>query len=72
VVENLHLVIKLLRNAEGMSQLDLARIMGVPRTFISRLERNMCQPRLETLEHISAALNASPFALMAMCEGAAG
>lgn len=72
VVENLPLVIKVLRDARGMSQRELARIMGVNRTFVSKLERGTVQPQLSTLEHISAALNASPFALMAMCEGAAG
>jgi transcriptional regulator with XRE-family HTH domain len=70
VTESLPLVIKVIREAHGFSQRDLAKIMIVPRTYISKIENNHATPNLSSLEHIAQALDASPFALIAMSERA--
>jgi transcriptional regulator with XRE-family HTH domain len=64
-------VLKVSRQANGMSQSDLAKIMQVSRTYISKIENLHATPTLSSLARFANALNASPFVLMAMCEGAA-
>jgi predicted transcriptional regulator len=48
--------LKSIREQEGFSQEDLARLTGMDRTFISLMERGLRQPTLTTLSKISVAL----------------
>lgn len=48
--------LKTLREREGFSQEDLARLTSMDRTFISLMERGLRQPTLTTLSKISEAL----------------
>ncbi len=46
-----------LRKAKGISQSDLAELVNVSDATISRLERGVSTPSIQTLEKISHALN---------------
>ena len=48
--------IKKKRNELGLTQLDVAKKMGVPQTAISRLERQVHSPSLEILERYADAV----------------
>ena len=53
-------VMKLLveaRSEMGMSQSELARRTGIKQPNISRLERGVCSPTLETLDALARGLN---------------
>ena len=45
-----------LRKESGMTQRDLARRIGVPRTYISKVERSKAIPTLASLDRIATAL----------------
>jgi len=45
-----------LRKEKGLSQADVAKRMGVRRSYISRVENGHTVPSLETLERFAAAL----------------
>lgn len=49
--------IRITRQAIGMSQYELARLTGMPRQNISRLENRRIVPTIETTERIAQALN---------------
>ncbi len=46
-----------LRNAKGMSQCELAVRMGIPRTYISKIERGYVIPTLKSISRIAKALD---------------
>ncbi|MFR5336115.1 MAG: helix-turn-helix transcriptional regulator, partial [Blautia producta] len=46
-----------IRKARGMTQAELARRAGIPRTNITRFESGTYNPSLEMLVKIAAALN---------------
>jgi transcriptional regulator with XRE-family HTH domain len=48
--------LKFFREGLGLSQAQLARRMGVPRTYISKLENSKCVPVLKQLQRIADAL----------------
>ena len=50
------LVLKDLRNQNGVSQNDLADLAELDRTYISLLERGLRQPTIETLFKLAQAL----------------
>ncbi len=50
--------VRRLREARGMSQAELARRMGTIQSGIARLEAGGVDPKLDTLERLSHALNA--------------
>ncbi len=50
--------VRRLREAQGLSQAQLARRMGTVQSVIARLEAGGVDPKLDTLERLSRALNA--------------
>lgn len=60
--------IKLLRLANGMSKLGLARKSNMARQKIGMFERNKISPNITTIERLAAALNATPYALVTIAE----
>ncbi|MCP4991149.1 MAG: helix-turn-helix transcriptional regulator [Colwellia sp.] len=46
-------IIKLLRTAEGISQVDLSEKIGVTRAYLSQVENNHKQPGLSFLKEVS-------------------
>ena len=55
--------IKKMRMSAGMTQADLASALNVPFQSISQWERDIRNPKVETLEKIASALNCSPYYL---------
>ena len=53
-----------LRLAKNLSQLELAQLSGLDRTFISLLERGRSQPSLATLFSLGKALEMKPHELV--------
>lgn len=49
--------ISYMRKKSGLSQLGLAQLLGIDRNSVSRIERGVHYPSLETLEKISGILN---------------
>jgi len=49
--------IRLLRREKGMSQAQLASMIGVNKSYLSRLEDRQGNPTLHTLEKLGRALN---------------
>lgn len=65
--------IRLVRQAKGMSQLDLSRALGLtsPRTWISKIERGQIEcPTLESLERLAVALGTRPGVLVLIASAA--
>lgn len=60
--------VKLLRKANGLSQPQLAKRGGWPRTYISKVENRKCIPTVESILKFAAALEASPYALITIAE----
>lgn len=60
--------VKLLRKANGLSQPDLARRLGCPRTWISKVENRKAAPTVESIIRFAAALDATPYALIIIAE----
>jgi len=56
----------LLRSARGLSQRDMAKKMGIPRTYISKLERNRCVPSPGQIRRIAGTLEVSEYCLVAL------
>lgn len=50
-------VLKLARLARGLSQFEMARVMGCPRTYISKVENGHARPVLRSLQRWASALN---------------
>jgi transcriptional regulator with XRE-family HTH domain len=50
--------VRTLRNARALSQRQLAGRMGVPRTYISKIENGKAVPTLSSLERLASALEA--------------
>jgi transcriptional regulator with XRE-family HTH domain len=48
--------IRRVRRLSGLSQRELAKRMGVPRTYVSKIENEKATPTLSSIERISAAL----------------
>ena len=56
--------LKKLRQEKGMSQGDIARKLGVHRSYISRIERGVRNPTVKNVERIAEALGVSPHKLL--------
>ena len=56
--------IKQIRSAKGLSQKDLGELIGVSNEHISKYERGIRKPKLETISQIAEALNVHPFAIL--------
>ena len=59
--------IRTLRQRHGMSQRQLALRMGVPRTYVSKIENQKAIPTLSSLERLADALEVSVYNLLLMC-----
>jgi transcriptional regulator with XRE-family HTH domain len=59
--------IRSLRQRHGMSQRQLALRMGVPRTYVSKIENEKATPTLSSLERLAQALEVSVYNLLQMC-----
>lgn len=57
--------VRLLRRQVGLSQEELAHRSGMDRTYISQIERGVCNPSLIALLNVAKALNHSLAALFA-------
>lgn len=53
-------LLRLAREANGMTQVDVERRSGVPQGHISRYERDRHEPREDTLERLAMALGVTP------------
>jgi ribosome-binding protein aMBF1 (putative translation factor) len=49
-------IVRLLRQAHGMTQSELAERLGVHRNWVNLVERRRCQVRLESVSRLSEAL----------------
>jgi DNA-binding XRE family transcriptional regulator len=56
----------LLRSARGLSQRDMAKKMGIARTYISKLEGNRCVPSPPQIRRIAGILEVSEYCLVAL------
>ena len=52
-------ILRYARRRAGLSQRALAERAGVPQPAVSRIERGMVSPRIDTLNHLLAAAGAS-------------
>jgi transcriptional regulator with XRE-family HTH domain len=68
VQKELGKVIAEIRNAEDLSQEDLAYEAGIDRSFMSKLERGVTSVSLLTLIMIAEKLNRKPSEILAMLE----
>jgi transcriptional regulator with XRE-family HTH domain len=59
--------IRNLRLRGGLSQRQLALRMGVPRTYVSKIENEKATPTLSSLSRLAAALDVSVPALLREC-----
>ena len=63
--------IRMLRQRGGMSQRQLALRMGVPRTYVSKIENQKATPTLSSLERLAQALEVSVPELLRACDSGA-
>jgi ribosome-binding protein aMBF1 (putative translation factor) len=56
----------LLRSARGLSQRDMAKKMGIARTYISKLEGNRCVPSPPQIRRIAGILEVSEYCLVTL------
>lgn len=61
-------VLKQIRNAQSLSQEELAHLSDLDRTYISMLERGKRQPSLKTIFMLASALNTLPSEMMIKVE----
>jgi transcriptional regulator with XRE-family HTH domain len=61
------IAIRTLRQRHAMSQRQLALRMGVPRTYVSKIENEKAIPTLSSLERLAVALEVSVYDLLCMC-----
>lgn len=61
-------VLKQNRNAQSLSQEELAHLSDLDRTYISMLERGKRQPSLKTIFMLASALNTLPSDMMIIVE----
>jgi transcriptional regulator with XRE-family HTH domain len=59
--------IRMLRQRNGMSQRQLALRMGVPRTYVSKIENEKAIPTLSSLERLAQALEVTVYELLCLC-----
>jgi transcriptional regulator with XRE-family HTH domain len=59
--------IRNLRHRNGLSQRQLALRMGVPRTYVSKIENEKATPTLSSLARLAAALEVSIPDLLVQC-----
>ena len=59
--------IRSLRLRSGLSQRQLALRMGVPRTYVSKIENEKATPTLSSLERLALALEVSVYDLLRLC-----
>ena len=59
--------IRMLRQGHGMSQRQLALRMGVPRTYVSKIENEKATPTLSSLERLATALEVTVYDLLRLC-----
>jgi len=59
--------IRMLRQRHGMSQRQLALRMGVPRTYVSKIENEKAIPTLSSVERLSDALEVTVYELLCLC-----
>lgn len=62
------LVFYIVRQQAGMSQRDVQDQLGVPRSWISKIENGNCIPNLSSLIRLAQALDISMPKLIRMCE----
>ena len=56
--------IRRVRTSQGISQERLAELAGMHRTYVSQLEREKCNPTLDSLVHLAAVLGVQPAELL--------
>jgi len=56
--------LKEIRQKKGLSQGDIARTLGVHRSYISGIERGVRNPTVKNVEKIAAALGVNPYTLL--------
>src|SRR5579862_2391217 len=59
--------IRSLRQRSGLSQRQLALRMGVPRTYVSKIENEKATPTLSSLERLADTLEVSVYDLLRLC-----
>ena len=59
--------IRNLRHRNGLSQRQLAIRMGVPRTYVSKIENEKAVPTLSSLERLAQALEVTVYDLLRLC-----
>ena len=62
--QTLALNLKLWRARRGMSQTTLAKECSITQPYLSRIERNLQSPSLETIEGLARALAVEPNVLL--------
>ncbi len=64
MVMNIGKAIKTARNNKGLSQLNLALVIGNDSAYISRIENNQTEPTLRTIVKLAKALDMPPIELL--------
>lgn len=70
--ESVTLMLKILRDAHGFSQRDIAERLTIPRTYISKIERGHAMPNWTSLWRFCETFDIDPCWFLRLCEVAAG
>ena len=68
---NFGFAIRVVRQANDLSQRDLAKLTGMQRTMISRLEQSKQYPSMSSLERFAAAMGTTLYVLVTIAEAVA-
>jgi len=63
--------LRIVRLASGLSQRQLALKMGLPRTYISKLERGKARPAIRSIHRMAIALEIPAWGLIDIAEACA-
>lgn len=66
VVPDVATAIKIMRRVTRQSQRDLALRMGVPRTYISKIENHCAEPNITSIDKIASGLGMSASDLVSL------
>lgn len=66
--EQMSVAVLLLRTAHGWSQRDLAKRLGSPRTWITKLEHGHGYGKFDSFHRLAAAFEMTPYGLMLIAE----
>lgn len=72
IADTIPWMLKVIREANGFSQREMAKRLSVPRTWISKIENRKAMPRWGTLWNLCEVFDINPCWFLRLCEVAAG